>query len=61
MGWQNMMTESSKDRFNRESTEENLRLMRRSVGFSRWTLIISIIALFVSLASFAVALIALFK
>lgn len=33
--WQNMMTESSKDKFDRESTEENLRLMRESLDCNK--------------------------
>lgn len=43
------------------SMRENRRLMGESVDYSRWTLIISIIALFVSLASLIVAIIALLK
>ena len=43
------MTESSKDRFDRESTEENTRLSRKSVRIMLWTLGLTAVALIVAL------------
>ena len=68
MGWQNKMTESSKDRFERESTEENLRLMRESLDCNRRSFEsaeeaykTARISMWIAVASLIVALIALFK
>lgn len=45
MGWQNVKEELKTDQFNKESTGENLRLMRKSIRLSKCTIVVAILTL----------------